>query len=93
MPETKLFFDLYFTGEYASIPENMQNALKRYVLDGIKPGNFLTAVLHNDLFDAVGRADSVNLPLLPVYVRWLYNVAPGGCWGSKENVAAWLARE
>lgn len=93
MSSTKLFFELYFTGEYAAIPERMQEALKRYVLESVKPGDFLSAVLSNNLHGAVSRADSENLPLLPLYVRWLYNVAPSDCWGSSENVKAWLARE
>lgn len=86
-----VLFDLYFTGEYEKIPERMQDALKRYVHERIQPGQFLTAVLRNDLKEAVGRADDENLPLLPLYVRWLYNVAPGCCWGSPENVKEWLA--
>jgi hypothetical protein len=90
---TKILFDLYFTGEYSVIPEHMQAALKRYVEDKIKPGDFLTAVIKNDLKNAVGRADSVNLPLLPVYVKWLYNVAPGSCWGSPENFQTWIEGE
>jgi hypothetical protein len=85
-------FDLQFTGTYAQIPERMQEALKRYIYDNLKPGDFLTAVLRNNLRDAVGKADDDNLPLLPLYVRWLYNFAPGNCWGSPENVDAWLAK-
>jgi hypothetical protein len=91
MSATKLFFELYFTGGYEAIPERMQDALQRYVLDRIKPGDFLTAVLSNDLRNAVIRADSENLPLLSLYVSWLYNVAPAPCWGSPDAVRAWLA--
>ncbi|NDC55374.1 MAG: hypothetical protein EBZ69_00825 [Alphaproteobacteria bacterium] len=92
MPANKLFFELHFTGEYAAIPERMQEALKRYVLESVKPGDFLSAVLSNDLRNAVGRADRDNVTLLPLYIRWLYNVAPGNCWGSPENFETWLAR-
>jgi hypothetical protein len=88
---TKIHFDLYFTGEYAAIPEHMQAALTRYVMERIEPGDFLTAVIKNDLKSAVGRADAVNLPLLPVYVRWFYNVAPGCCWGTPENFQEWVS--
>ena len=79
-----------FKGDYAQIPEYMQAALRRYVLQGIKPGDFLTAVICNDLRNAVGRADAVNLPLLKLYVQWFYNVAPGACWGSLENMNEWI---
>lgn len=79
-----------FKGDYAQIPEHMQQALRRYVLQGIKPGHFLTAVICNDLRNAVGHADETNLPLLKLYVQWLYNVAPGPCWGSDERMLKWL---
>lgn len=80
-----------FDGGYEKIPEHMQAALRRYVLEGIKPGDFLTAVICNDLRNAVGRADGENLPLLSLYVMWLYNIAPGSCWGSPEAMAKWMA--
>jgi hypothetical protein len=79
-----------FDGEYAQIPEHMQAALRRYVLEGVKPGDFLTAVICNDLRNAVGRADETNLPLLKLYVQWFYNVAPGSCWGSDEKMLKWM---
>ncbi|NDD53461.1 hypothetical protein EBZ39_06235 [bacterium] len=79
-----------FDGEYAQIPARMQESLRRYVLAGEKPGDFLTAVICNDLCNAVGRADAVNLPLLKLYVQWFYNVAPGLCWGSRENMDEWM---
>ncbi len=93
MPTKTPLFDLYFTGEYDKIPLHMQEALTRYVVDRVAPGNFLQAVISNDLRDACGRADADNLQLLPTYVKWFYNVAPGGCWGSPENYKAWLAGE
>jgi hypothetical protein len=88
--DTKLLFDLYFTGEYEAIPERMRAALERYVYNRIPPGDFLQAVLQNDLQRAVTRADSDNLKLLPLYVRWLYNVAPAPCWGSPARYEQWV---
>jgi len=79
-----------FKGEYAQIPEHMQLALRRYVLEGIKPGNFLTAAICNDLCGAVFRADDTNYPLLKLYLQWLFNVAPGICWGSQEKMEVWM---
>lgn len=86
-----LFFELYFTGEYADIPQRMQDAMTRYVLEGVQPGDFLTAVITNNLRDAVNRADAINLPLLKTYVRWFYNVAPGNCHGSVKHMQEWIA--
>jgi hypothetical protein len=80
----------WFTGEYAAIPERMQEGIKRYVIDRLSPGDFLVAVITNNLKNAVGHADDENLPLLPLYVRWLYNRAPSRCHGSPAAFAAWL---
>jgi hypothetical protein len=72
------------------IPERMMGGLTRYVDHGIEPGGFLTAVISNDLKEAVSRADDENLAKLPAYVAWLYNEAPRGCWGSRENMQRWM---
>jgi hypothetical protein len=74
------------------IPERMGPALDRWVQRGQLPGEFLQAVLRNDLQDAVSRADPENTRALPAYIGYLYNEAPAGCWGSPEKVAAWAAR-
>lgn len=79
-----------FGGEYAVIPERMQAALRRYVLEGLQPGSFLTAVICNDLRNAVFQADDDNYPLLKLYLQWLYNVAPAPCWGSYDKMQNWM---
>ena len=83
---------LRWEAEYAEIPLLMRAAIKRYLFERIKPGGFLSAVLANDLKNAVANADAANLALLPVYVRWFYNFAPVGSWGSPDNVAKWLTQ-
>ena len=72
------------------IPDRMMGGLRRYIEKRIKPGNFLTAVLQNDLREACGRADKENIRNLPAYVAYLYNEAPSTCWGSPERVTDWL---
>lgn len=79
----------YFQGDYAKIPAHMQDSLLEYVHNGRLTGDFLRAVMCNDLSGAVGHADDENLPLIPIYVRWLYNVAPNGCHGSVEQARKW----
>lgn len=74
------------------IPGYMQGGLRRYILEGIQLGSFLTAVLENDLMEAAGRADSVNLTALADYATYLYNYAPQSCHGSPEKVAAWVKK-
>ena len=72
------------------VPDRMLGALQRYVDHGIAPGDFLTAVLSNDLREACGRADDENRHLIFEYVKFLYNNAPSGCWGSEENFRNWI---
>jgi hypothetical protein len=74
------------------VPEHTQGALERYLTHGLEPGSFLTAVLTNDLFGAVNRADTWNSQSLADIVKWLYNEAPRGSFGDEELVKAWLNR-
>lgn len=71
------------------LPQGMWGGIKRYLTHGIGPGHFLTAVLENDLAEAIARADEENMNLLPQYVKFFYNCVPGGAWHSKANVKAW----
>lgn len=74
----KLNFDGY------NLPWHTEGALQRYVEQGLFPGGFLTAVLCNDLFGAVARADESNLAALPEIVKFVYNQVPADAWGSAE---------
>jgi hypothetical protein len=73
------------------IPEHVMPALLRWIEHGVPPGSFLSAVLENNLKEAVGNADADCLANLPALVGYLYNEAPAMCWGSPERVAAWPA--
>lgn len=72
------------------VPAHTLAALQRYVDDNILPGGFLIAVLSNDLFGAVARADSENGHALPWIVKFIYNRMPGDCWGSEEKIYKFL---
>lgn len=72
------------------VPEHTKDAIDRYVKNRLPPGGFLTAVLSDKLFDAVGRADHINVNALPNIVKYIYNELPSGCHGSPEAVEAWL---
>jgi len=75
------------------IPDYMQPALTRYWNDRLEPGDFLMAVLENDLVGAFSYADHQNKEAMYAYVMWLYNCPPGrpNGWGSPEAVKKWLA--
>jgi hypothetical protein len=66
------------------------DAIKRYADDGVPTGDFLYAVLTNNLVDSIGRADRENLAALPEIVNYIYNNIPGRSWGSPEKVDSWL---
>lgn len=73
------------------IPARMMPGIQRYIHERIKPGRFLTAVICNNLSDAVGQADDENLENLPAYVSYFYNKAPSDSWGSKKKMNEWLS--
>lgn len=73
-----------FDGDYAKIPVHMQDSIMRYALKRIKPGDFLTAVICNDLRGAVNLADATNFPLIKTYVQWFHNCCPAFLVG-REN--------
>ena len=76
--------------DYSGLPGHMQDAMQRYIENGIEPGSFLSAVLCNDFMGAVGRADYINRKCLPDYATWLYNNAPPASFGSRDKFIAWM---
>jgi hypothetical protein len=72
------------------IPHHMHDGIVLYLLHGIEPGGFMTAVICNDLKNAFGRADHINREAMFDYVNWFYNAAPSECWGSVENMNDWI---
>ena len=76
--------------ESGGIPEYMRGGIVRYYENGRPPGNFLSAIINNDLAGAVGGADETNGKLLKNYVMWFYNHAPSGTWGYKDAVDDYL---
>lgn len=73
------------------IPKNVRESLDRYIVQGIEPGGFLMAVLQNNLMEAVGRADHINIGYLKDICGHIYNNLPSTCHGSPEKVRAFLA--
>lgn len=71
---------------------DIKESLDRYVRDSTPTGDFLRAVLSNDLMQAMARADDENRRDLFDICDYVYNDMPSGCHGSPEIVKAWLAR-
>jgi hypothetical protein len=73
------------------IPPLIFKALKAHVVDHQPVGHFVTAVLENDLKQAILRADPDSLAALKRIVLFCYNDIPSPAWGSPEKIQAWLS--
>lgn len=73
-----------------TIPLALREGLFRYVSNGVKPGDFLTAVLENNLKMAYWLADPNSRTAIPHIIQYLHWEAPSECHGSPEKVKAWL---
>lgn len=80
---------IFFREAHAQIPERMRGGMIRYAMKGIKPGEFLTAVIDNDLQAAVAAADPENVLLIGLYATWFRWLAPEECHGSRAKRIAW----
>lgn len=72
------------------IQDHMMEAIKRYVEDGIKPGDFLQAIICNDLKETIWRADEKNQKNLTAFVAYFYNEVPASIYGTKEKMETWI---
>ena len=70
--------------------EEIKDSLERYVKHRIETGGFLRAVLENNLFEVIARADVNNVNRIQTICMYIYNNLPLGCYGSKEKVEDWL---
>jgi len=73
------------------VPVTLHDGLIEYLAARRPVGEFLTAVLKNDLRNAVVRADARSSLALRQIVLFLHNYAGADAWGSPAVVAAWLA--
>ena len=80
-----------FRGEFY-IYDHMMLSIRKYIENRSQCGDFLSAVICNDLKKAVSFADETNLRNLPAYVGYFYNEAPSACWGSPKKMKEWLKK-
>lgn len=69
----------------------IKEGLVRYVVDGIVPGSFLTAVIEDKFKEAVVRADENSLSNIRSIALLVYNALPTHCHGSHSTVNEWSA--
>lgn len=72
------------------IKQSTLDGIRRYVEYHIPPGDFLQAVLQNNLKEAFFYADDENLASLYEIVKYVYNEIPYNCWGSPEAYRDWI---
>jgi hypothetical protein len=78
--------------KYDILPPHMVDGAQLYIERGIEPGDFMLAVLANNLVRACERADQVNLHCMVAWATWLKWECPMPAWGSIEKVDAWIKR-
>lgn len=67
-----------------------QDAISRYAKERCMVGDFLYAVLTNNLVSSIALADEENKRDLEEIVHYCYWNIPAICWGSPEKVSKWL---
>lgn len=76
---------------YDTVPVRyMADGMRNYFEHGISPGAFGVALLCNNLCETFARADDNNSRYIRDWVQWLYDNAPAGSWGSRENFMDWM---
>ena len=74
-------------------PVTILDAIRNHADHHHPCGSFTTAVLENNLSEAIGRADQFSLAGLFEIVRYVRWEIPSVCHGSPEKVKAWLVPE
>lgn len=69
--------------------EDFKGSMERYLLQGLAPGGFATAMLACDWERALYNADTHNRTVFWAIAMWIRERLPGGSWGSYEAVDAW----
>lgn len=71
------------------VPAHLLPGLEAWRDDGVVPGDFLCAVLRNDLAGAFLRADEVSAASMQAIVWWCWNNLPASSWGGEDAMRAW----
>lgn len=82
--------DISERNDPALIPSRILQALHNYAEHRTPTGDFLAAVIANDLMDAVARADKDNIRVLRLICGFVYNEMPSDSHGSREIYRDWI---
>jgi hypothetical protein len=79
--------------QYRQIPAATRYAVARYLLNGLQPGGFLSAVLRNQLRESMARADADNRRNLQLLLGFLFNEVPDCAHGQSDSIDKWLINQ
>jgi hypothetical protein len=89
-PEFQKYIEPRLREHLQMLPPHMHDSIMNYVLHRLEPGDFMYAVLTNNLKEAVVHADHINKDSLVGWVEFCMWYLPSICWGSPQRVNAWL---
>jgi hypothetical protein len=92
MEAYRLTFPSWAASAARKVPDYMLPGLARWIMWGIYPGDFLTAVIHDSLKEAAMRADVNNQRLLWQWADVMYNCVPNEAQGSIQLAKDWNKR-
>lgn len=72
------------------IPNHTRDAIMRYILHGYRPGGFLTSLLSGNSFNALHKADPMNVSNFGGIHIWIIENLPEESYGTTENVHNWI---
>ena len=74
------------------VPDHLRGGLARYLLDGIRPGSFMSHCIENDLMHAAVSAGAVvTVGDIRAICLLLHSCAPAWAIGSPKAIDAWTA--
>ncbi len=76
---------------YLPFSEDFKDSMERYLVQGLGPGGFATAMLATDMERALYNADTHNRTVYWAIAMWIRERCPPGSWGSYEAVDNWCA--
>lgn len=69
--------------------QDFEESMERYIVHGLEPGGFATAMLAKDLERALYNADTHNRKVFWAIAMWVRECCPEDAWGSYEAVFDW----
>ncbi len=75
--------------DYDELPQRYRGGMQRYFEHGIMPGEFLSCVLRNELYETYRVADDKSLEALSLVMTWLVTEPPAQAWGHPTRVQNW----